>query len=279
MVDKKVLLYHAGCPDGFGAAWSFWKKFGDSMEYIPVSHGKEPPEISGRDVYIADFCYKKDVLLSIKEAAKSLIVLDHHKSAQKECGDLDFCHFDMAHSGAYLAWNYVFPEQEAPLLVRYIEDRDLWKWELPHTEEILSAVDSFDRTFENWDLLNSYLDIENSSRWTRVKVMGEGILQYKKNLIKSIIKNSYEENILGDSVPVVNTPFFQSEIAAELALTSDYAAAYYYDGTAYKFSLRSSKEGSDVSLIASKFGGGGHKNASGFRVNCLSELKNGVVND
>ena len=182
MSGKNVLLYHAGCPDGFGAAWSFWKKYGNSMEYIPVSHGVEPPDVTGCNVYIADFCYKRDILLSLKDKAESLIVLDHHKSSEKDCGDLDFCTFDMQHSGAYMSWTYLFPEDKVPLLIRYIEDRDLWKWELESTESILSAVDSLEKTFENWDSLNSSLDEEGSDTWSEVKSTGDGILRYKNNL-------------------------------------------------------------------------------------------------
>lgn len=279
MSRKTVLLYHAGCPDGFGAAWAFWRKYGESMEYVPVSHGTEPPNVEGCDVFIADFCYKRPVMLQLKAAANSLVVLDHHKSSQEECGDLEFCSFDMNHSGAFLAWDYLFPGGNVPLLIRYVEDRDLWKWTLNSTEEVLSAVDSFERTFENWDMLHSYLDAEDSVRWKRVRTMGEGILQYKKNLIKSLMRNSYQTNIMGKVVPIINIPFFQSEIAAELALTADYAAAYYFDGEAYKFSLRSKEGGDDVSLVAAHFGGGGHKNASGFRIEDLSQLAVGDDND
>jgi oligoribonuclease NrnB/cAMP/cGMP phosphodiesterase (DHH superfamily) len=279
MSRKTVLLYHAGCPDGFGAAWSFWRKYGDTIEYIPVSHGTEPPNVEGCDVFMADFCYKRPVMLQMKDDANSLVVLDHHKSSQEECGDLEFCSFDMDHSGAFLAWDYLFSGDNVPLLIRYVEDRDLWRWNLDSTEEILSAVDSFERTFENWDMLHSYLDAENSVRWKRVKTMGEGILQYKKNLIKSLMRNAYQANIMGKTVPIINIPFFQSEVAAELALTADYAAAYYFDGEAYKFSLRSKEGGDDVSLIAAKFGGGGHKNASGFLIKSLSQLNVGDEND
>jgi oligoribonuclease NrnB/cAMP/cGMP phosphodiesterase (DHH superfamily) len=215
----------------------------------------------------------------MEEKANSLVVLDHHKSAEETCGDLDFCHFDMNHSGAYLAWDYLFPDDNIPLLISYVEDRDLWKWELPHTEEVLSAVDSFEKTFENWDMLHGYLDAAESIRWKKVKNMGEGILQYKRNLIKSLLANSYKTNILGNEVPIVNAPFFQSEMASFLAEGQPFAAAYYFDGEGYKFSLRSKEDGADVSKIASKFGGGGHKNASGFRVTDLTVLTTGVIDE
>ena len=93
------------------------------------------------------------------------------------------------------------------------------------------------------------------------------------------MRNAYEANIMGKIVPIINIPFFQSEVAAELALTADYAAAYYFDGESYKFSLRSKEGGDDVSLIAAKFGGGGHKNASGFLIKNLSQLNVGDEND
>ena len=52
-----------------------------------------------------------------------------------------------------------------------------------------------------------------------------------------------------------------------------YAAVYFYDGEKYIFSLRSREGGEDVSDIAKRFGGGGHKRASGFSVVNISELE------
>ena len=278
-MKETVLLYHSNCPDGFGAAWSFWRKYGNSIDYIPVSHGAEPPDVSGLNVFMADFCYKRDTILSLKDKAKSITVLDHHKSAEEDCGDLDFCTFDMNHSGAYMAWRYLNPNDRVPLLIRYVEDRDLWRWKLDSTESILSAVDSFEKTFENWDMLSDCLDEVNSPSWGRVKTMGDGILQYKRSLISSLMRNVHNISIAGKSIPAINIPFFQSEVAAELAKESDYAAAYYFDGESYKFSLRSKPDGDDVSLIAGIFGGGGHKNAAGFRVDNLSVLNKGAYNE
>jgi oligoribonuclease NrnB/cAMP/cGMP phosphodiesterase (DHH superfamily) len=276
MSKKIMVLYHANCPDGFGAAWAFWRKLGSAAEYFPASYGKERPSVKGYDVFIVDFSYDRATMIEMEQEAESLVLLDHHKSAEEICGDLPFCHFDMNHSGAYLAWAHLFPDDSVPLLIKYIEDRDLWKWELPYSEEILSAVDSFEKTFDNWDMLHGYLDAAESIRWKKVKNMGEGILQYKRNLIKSLIQNAYVENILGTEVPIVNAPFFQSEMASSLAEGHPFAAAYYYDGKAFNFSLRSKDDGEDVSKIAAKFGGGGHKNASGFRIDDLSKLITGV---
>jgi nanoRNase/pAp phosphatase (c-di-AMP/oligoRNAs hydrolase) len=66
---------------------------------------------------------------------------------------------------------------------------------------------------------------------------------------------------------VVNGPFFTtSEVGAELAKTHDVALIWSIrkDG---KMSVGLRSQGDiDVSKIAQKFGGGGHKNSAGFEV-------------
>ena len=275
MKKKIMVLYHAGCPDGFGAAWAFWRKYRNEALYIPVSYGKEPPDVTGMEVYMVDFCYEKEAMLTLKEKAKSLIVLDHHKTGLEHCGDLDFCHFDMNHSGAYIAWAYLFGDKDVPNIVKFVEDRDLWAWKITDSEPMLLAIDSYERTFENWDRLNSYLWQTGTKQWNKILHMGEGILQYNNNLQDLIMKNSYRIDIMGYNVPAVNTPFFQSEIVNKLSVGQPFAAGYYWDGDVYRFSLRSKDAGGeDVSKIAEKFiGGGGHKRAAGFSIKNLSELK------
>ena len=277
MSDRILVLYHANCPDGFGAAWSFWRKYGDKAEYLAVSHGESPPDVKGRSVYIVDFSYSRVIMEGMAKDAASIVVLDHHKSAEKECGDLDYCIFDMNHSGAYLAWSYLFPDDNVPLLIRYIEDRDLWSWKMEHSKEVLSVIDSVEKSFEEWDKLNSELDAKESVRFNRVRAMGEGIVSYKETLIQSLLNNSYRTNILGYDVPIVNAPFFQSEMANHLAQGESFAAAYYFNGNEYKFSLRSTDDGEDVSEVATMFGGGGHRNASGFLLTDLSVLSEGIT--
>ena len=272
-----TVLYHADCPDGFGSAWSFWNKYGNDAEYIAVKHGQNPPDISDRDVFIVDFSYKRDVLLSIKESARSLIVLDHHISAKKDLDDLDFCIFDMEHSGAYLSWAYLFGESNVPRLILYIEDRDLWNWNLVDSEKILSALDSYEKDFSVWDnislILESHQDLDDAEN--SILTEGGAILRYKNELLSKLIASKHEVSILGRSVPSINSSFFQSELGALLASKSYYSAVYYYNGEGYVFSLRSADGGADVSEIAKAFGGGGHKRAAGFFIESLDLLNVG----
>ncbi len=270
MAKNIIVIYHANCPDGFGAAWSFYKKYGLKATYIPMSYGDPIPDLSNKEVYFVDFCLHKEQLLEIKNIAESITVLDHHKTANDECGDLDFCHFDMNHSGAVLAWKHCFPYDSVPYLLRYVEDRDLWKWQIPSSQEILSVVDSVEKTFENWDNLSYKINVPGSDRWNTIRCNGQAIMEYKKTLIQNIIKNVHYLTIDGKRVPAVNTPFYQSEIGNQLSVDKPFAAAYYWNGDRYCFSLRSNEGGSDVSVIAKKYGGGGHVRASGFTIQDIS---------
>jgi oligoribonuclease NrnB/cAMP/cGMP phosphodiesterase (DHH superfamily) len=282
MKNNIMVIYHANCPDGFGAAWSFWNRYGNSIEYYAANHGADPPDVSGKDVFIVDFSYKRDILIKMNDSAKSLVLIDHHLSAEKDVGDLDFCNFDMNHSGAYLAWSYLFGDESIPPIVSYVEDRDLWKWELPNSNFILSAIDSYPKEFSTWSGLNDMLSLDHTSEnaswgFEKLKAEGEAILRYKQNLIDSLIKNSFRCNILGFDVPVVNAPFFQSELASMLSDGESFAAAYYFNGYIYRVSLRSEDDGEDVSEIASKFGGGGHRCAAAFNIDSIEDfiLNNG----
>ena len=38
---KPLVLYHANCADGFGAAFAAWLKLGDEAEYVACSYGKQ----------------------------------------------------------------------------------------------------------------------------------------------------------------------------------------------------------------------------------------------
>ena len=269
-MKKTIVIYHADCPDGFGSAWAFWKRYGDAAEYTPAKHGSKPPCVKGRNVFIADFSYDRETLLLMERESESITVLDHHITAKKDLEGLDFCHFDMGHSGAYLSWAYNFGEDNVAPLILYVEDRDLWKWELPFSESILSAVDSYRRDFKVWDKINDML-LANPDRF---KEEGDVILRYKNILIEKLVRNSHEINILGDKVPAINASFFQSELGALLAQNSKYSAVYYYNGGGYTFSLRSDANGADVSEVAKALGGGGHKRASGFSVSSFDDLNN-----
>ena len=56
-----VVIYHADCTDGFGAAYSAWKQLGNRAEYYPCKHGTPPPDVAGKNVVILDFSYGNQI--------------------------------------------------------------------------------------------------------------------------------------------------------------------------------------------------------------------------
>lgn len=278
---KPLLIYHDHCPDGFGAAFSFWKKYNDEIDYLALDHVAKPfkglsiKTFQGREVWMADISLEREDAIQASEAAKKFKILDHHISAQKDLVDLDFAHFDMNHSGAILAWKYCFPDEEVPKLLQYVEDRDLRGPAgciLPYARELLAAIDSYPKEFSTWEHLDEL--IETPEGFSKLLVEGAAILRYNKVLIDSIMENTYRTTIKGYDVPVVNTPFFRSEMLGTLAVGEPFSAGYHYDGEQFQFSLRSTDEGVDVSEIAQQFpGGGGHKKAAGFSVKKLDKIK------
>jgi uncharacterized protein len=259
----RYVLYHGNCHDGFGAAWSAWRKFADDARYIPVSHGNPPPELPpGSDVLIVDFAYPRATLLQLA-GEHQVQVLDHHKTAQADLEGLDFCIFDMNRSGAMLTWNYLFPEERPPDLIRYVEDRDLWRWALPSSQEISAWLGSWPFDFELWTELSSRLQDGSD----RVVAEGSALLRQKRQYAEEMCRHPQWKVIGGHRVPVANASVCFSEVGERLCEKFPDApfAAYYLDRSDGKrqWGLRS-KYGFDVSGVAQQYGGGGHAAAAGF---------------
>lgn len=262
---RTVVLFHANCPDGFTAAWAAWRKFGDTAEYIPARFDeKERPDLTGADVYIVDFSYPRDVTLAINAEVNSLVVLDHHKSARKNLEGIEGCFFDMDRSGAGMSWDYFHPDVPRPSLISYVEDRDLWRFALPHSKEVNSVVTSYEFTFDNWNAMHLQLETD----FEQVRREGVAILRSKLQYVSVMVaRNSHRERFLGyDDIPIVNAPHISiSELVGRLAEDAPFAAGWSQsaDGM-FLYSLRSRGDGLDVSEVASVMGGGGHRGSAGF---------------
>lgn len=268
-----IVIYHKNCADGFGAAWSAWKKFGNEADYLPLQHGDPTPDVKNKHVYILDFSFNKEIIQNMIEVSKSFLLLDHHASALKELEGLSSSHIflNMKKSGAMLAWEYFNPGKTPPLLIQYIQDRDLWQWELPHSKEISAALELEERSFENFDKLTDNI-------FTDLKKKGKSILEYKDSLVKRVVDKAQTRVLTFEGkellVALVNSCLFQSEVGNVLSSGFyDLGMIYYFDHEKkqYIISIRSSTDNVDCSLIAKSFGGGGHPRASGFSLDLHPE--------
>lgn len=299
-----LCIYHGNCADGFGAAWAVRDVLGD-IEFHPGIYQDPPPDVTGKDVVIVDFSYKREVLRDMARKAHSILILDHHKSAAedifddrstasgppvmrmdgwiaegfskspydhfKTCVAMDenegspfasvYACFDMDRSGAGIAWDFFHPGQPRPQLLNHIEDRDLWRFALSRTREIQANVFSYPYNFQVWDdLMRANLD--------DLAKEGEAIERKHFKDVEELTGVVTRRMVIGGhNVPVANLPYtFVSDAAHKLAKGEPFAACYWDTPAGRVFGLRSTDEGVDVSEIAKQYGGGGHRNAAGFRV-------------
>jgi len=261
---NKLCIYHGNCADGFGAAWAVRHALYSEMDYHAGTYNETPPDCTGREVIMVDFSYQREVLLEIAAVAKSVLILDHHKSAAAQLVDLPenvTATFDMDRSGAMIAWEHFNPNQTAPALLLHIQDRDLWRFDMEGTREVTSALFSYPYDFLYWDQLME-TDIQE------LKDEGKAILRkHFKDVNELIDSNAHRADIAGVNVPAINAPhFFSSDIGHIMSKNEPFSCCYWDTEAGRTYSLRSAADGADVSEIAAAFGGGGHKNAAGFKL-------------
>ena len=259
MSEQNIVIYHGNCPDGFGAALACWTCFGAAAEYIPAAYGDNPPDVKGRHVHIVDFSFPRETLERMHAEAASLRVIDHHKTAKEDLSDLDYATFDMGHSGAVLTWQELYPHEDVPILLLYIEDRDLWLWKLNNSHAVSLALWALPRDFESWSIhLHDISQLEMSGSW---------MVEYQRCLVSQMADNARFGRLGGYLVPIVNATACFSEVGDELCRRYPERpfAAYYFDRADGKrqWGLRS-RRGFDVSVVAKSYGGGGHPAAAGF---------------
>ena len=254
------VIYHANCSDGFGAAYAAWKCLGSKAEYHAAKHGSPPPDVTGKNVAILDFAYDNATTKVMIEEANSLIIIDHHKTNMVNLHDISCTIFDMNHSGTILAWEFFHPGKEPPKFLLYIEDRDLWRWELPYSKEFSASFDMIPFDFEEFG------KFEDDSVFDEAAKRGSYILAYSKTVIKKVCEKAKPRRYQGQDVLVVNSSHWMSEIGARLSPDCDFAVIWFYDHEErnVKVSLRAFHETVDVAEIAGTFGGGGHRKAAGF---------------
>ncbi len=294
MWQPDLCIYHGNCDDGFGAAWAIRRRWPDCV-FVPGVYGKpiDGDQARGKNILFVDFSLKQDAMRLLGALAKSVIVLDHHKTAQEELKPWTInigaggtpsielllarftdpatqydvpvvAWFDMQQSGAVMAWKFAESEERVPEFLALIEDRDLWRFAFDDdTKRFSAALRTYPMTFEVWDKLAA-------EPWKLVEE-GEGILRAHNANIEKFIADRYLDVIDGMTVPVVNVPYHYASDTAHALLQkcpeAPFAACWFRRGDGMiQYSLRSEDSRVDVSEVAKKFGGGGHRNAAGYQV-------------
>lgn len=292
MTNRTTCIYHANCADGFTAAWVVFQALGSAVRYIPASYDDDglPDGLEGANLILVDFSYKRPVMLDLARQARTVLVLDHHKTAKEELAgfprpskalghdsnwlwhanthtaaqDNIRCIFDMDRSGAQLAWDFFYPDAPRPPLVEYTADRDLWKFRLPDSKAVSAWIGAHDMEMGEWHTMhNITLDPRMMKRAIE---QGRAILAARDKMTRDAVRSTRRDMVIGGRiVPVANVPYFFASDGGHLLAGDAKIGATYMDLPTgqRKFSLRG--DGSiDVAEIAAGYGGGGHHDSAGF---------------
>ncbi len=192
-----------------------------------------------------------------------MTAIDHHVSQFDAVKLTEKYSYDVNHSGAVLAWHYFHPDKKMPMLLRYVEDRDIWKWNVPHAREMLMLVDLAPFDFKVWSQLAK--DIDHPRIHATYLKKGALLELHYRSLYEKLLPNMELVKFAGHKIYALNCPYyFADDLGHALAVkTHSFALLWNESGGRIRCSLRS--EGKvDVARIAKKYGGGGHKASSGF---------------
>jgi oligoribonuclease NrnB/cAMP/cGMP phosphodiesterase (DHH superfamily) len=246
----------------------------------------------GEAVFIVDFGPEPEIMRQIidkigitsSEAPLLLTWIDHHKTTLEKYKDFKFYPNGrvpdgirrVGDSGCFLTWEHFKPKDAMPLIVRLIDDWDTWKHKMDPTTNYLQAglttINADPNNQEFWanHLRNPILPIEV-------------IVDFQLDLLKPILEkgciiteqreNSNRGLVAEWAFPVdweglhfcaLNFGKGSSKIFDSVKDKYDAFITFIYDGRKYTVSLYTDRPDLDVSKIALKYGGGGHRGACGF---------------
>lgn len=258
---------------------------------IPLS------EMTGAKLFIIDFCFDWKTLKALSKVFGKIVVLDHHLTAfnvikaltpeistrrlgwnKYSIADNAEIYFCMQESGSMMAWKYFnavldsekenYRECIIPSHVKWVDDRDLWKFKYEETKFFHSGMAlhkpfSYKRYDQVLSNVHQVLDKGKTIEEYQNCRMGE-ITDRK---IKTITIRQKSTGTSVSAVMMNSTAEFNCDLCYKLLEKypeSHIALTYGVDDMGMvTFSVRS-RVGYDSSWFAISNTGGGHAQASGF---------------
>lgn len=271
-MSNPIKVFHHNDLDGRLSAAIIYNKVNKDAEFYEMDYDKEFPfdKINDNDrVIIVDFSISIDDMEKLLKTTNDIIWLDHHISAIEKYDKFPFMDEikgirNASKAGCLLTWEYYLKHEKTPIVVKLISDFDTWKYEYgDHTLYFKYGMETFDISpkSEVWNLLlNTNEKVKN--RIIDVIDMGKIIDRYKKNMDKDMIDTlAYSILFEDQKCLAINCPG-NSLLFGDNIDKYPICITYTYNGNSYTVSLFS--KSINVSEIAKKYSGGGHKKAAGF---------------
>lgn len=277
----EVVVYHEGCNDGLCAAAICYQAWGEIPRYMPMHYKRSlPTEVvsGGNCLLFVDFCPEAHELDELVKVWRHIYVIDHHDSrAWISQYKGVTARFDRNHSAAWLTWDEIRRPLNRPEVVDYVQDRDLWQWQLPNSLAVSAAMREWTSySVAQW---NQAMEMTTVAGLSKMIDCGRIILETHDAIAKSAAKRSFRAVLHGIPVRMINCTTLISE-TCHMILSMfddvDVAVAFFItdNGGKVQISLRSRPEVRCNDLAAAiDPGGGGHPCAAGATVSIEDFLK------
>ena len=309
---KSLVIYHSADFDGIFCREIAKKFLGDTAEYVGWTHG-DPliPFPSEGTVYVMDL--SPECLSNIPAHQERMIWIDHHKSAiEKFSPGIAGLRIDGV-AACRLAWQWfihdnaanwirpylsdilasAFPDKSEfydhkvsePLAVRLAGEYDCWDKRDPRADLFQHGLRSCDLTDDIWCSMLANPDcIEREDSAVKFLLENGKAIQYAKTQENKDIITSYGFDIIFEGVTFLacNHARYNSHLfTAGIKPHHQALFGFKYDGQTWQWQISlyhiDGKTDIDLSLIAVKFGGGGHRGACGFRMSTVQMHERGII--
>jgi uncharacterized protein len=268
----QTICFHHNDPDGHASGAIVRYALGPDVQLVESDYDATPIPwdvvAQAEKVIVVDFSFPVDEMVELAEG-RELVWIDHHKSAIAEFSEMADNWpgiRDVSEAACVLAWKYFFPERPVPKAIVLLGDRDIWRWAEKETGPFNESLYNQDHDAGNAAFWKPLLE---NDRPTLEKMIEEGTWLRKINLRKvdrTMTARSFEVRFDGHSTLAVNAK--GNGDIGDYGRDHGYEIIYCYidqiqNGVlTTNVTLFSAKV--DVSVIARRYGGGGHAGAAGF---------------
>jgi oligoribonuclease NrnB/cAMP/cGMP phosphodiesterase (DHH superfamily) len=273
-----IIYYHNADNDGKTSGAIVYNALGrencllKGLDYGMYDFEKEYKSWKKDDiVYLVDFSFQKngEMEKAFLKLRDRFIFIDHHKTAIEQIKGLPIKGLRrIGISACRLCWEYFYPNDEEPEVVKLIGMYDVWDLN-KKVETFQLGVSMLDLSpdSENWKVLFK----SDKEFIKKICDDGEVIQKYlnidSKNKVKKFAFEHKIENYNAICMNAVKSgsKIFDSvfdEKKHDIMVTFGKMSKYGM----WNISFYSKDNGPDVSELAKSFGGGGHKNAAGCEV-------------
>jgi hypothetical protein len=280
-MSKIYVIYHRADFDGIFSREIAKRFFGDRAEYIGWDYKDPLPAIDLGDTSLC--LYMIDISIDEFMGHPGLVWIDHHKTQiEKYSPHIDGFRLDGV-AACRLAWQWFYHRESIDTTT--VEQYRGRQVEEPHAVTLAGEYDIWDKRDPDVDLFQAGLQggevnfqrLLNGSSFDVIEILERGRpLQYARAASdKWTIDNlAFTLPWEGRTFLAVNSTRSSSDLfKAGLKPEHDACLSFVWNGTKrkWKVSLRGAPghAGADLSGIAAKHGGGGHKQACGFECETL----------